>query len=69
MPKGSYLPQGSSRYDLSLHALYMMPLHAFQLCCNLCKGLGCHFFQVRKKDQINVESKIKVVRFIGEVLI
>ena len=27
------------------------------------------YFQVRKKDQINVESKIKVVRFIGEHLL
>lgn len=30
--------------------------------------LGNNFlnFQVRKKDQINLESKIKAVRFIGE---
>lgn len=25
-------------------------------------------FQVRKKDQINIESKLKTVRFIGELV-
>lgn len=36
---------------------------------DLCQMLNLDFkFHVRKKDQINIESKIKVVRFIGELV-
>lgn len=42
---------------------------AFFLTADLCQMLKQDFlYHVRKKDQINIESKIKVVRFIGELI-
>ncbi|CAG4943930.1 unnamed protein product [Colias eurytheme] len=39
------------------------------VCVDLCQMLKQDFkYHVRKKDQINIESKIKVVRFIGELV-
>ncbi|XP_061707538.1 regulator of nonsense transcripts 2 isoform X1 [Cydia pomonella] len=39
------------------------------VCIDLCQMLKQDFkYHVRKKDQINIESKIKVVRFIGELV-
>ncbi|KAJ2953841.1 hypothetical protein O0L34_g1471 [Tuta absoluta] len=39
------------------------------VCVDLCTMLKQDFkYHVRKKDQINIESKIKVVRFIGELV-
>ncbi|XP_014362200.2 regulator of nonsense transcripts 2 [Papilio machaon] len=39
------------------------------VCLDLCQMLKQDFkYHVRKKDQINIESKIKVVRFIGELV-
>ncbi|KAI8428186.1 hypothetical protein MSG28_002421 [Choristoneura fumiferana] len=39
------------------------------VCMDLCQMLKQDFkYHVRKKDQINIESKIKVVRFIGELV-
>ncbi|XP_041980238.1 regulator of nonsense transcripts 2 [Aricia agestis] len=39
------------------------------VCVELCQMLKQDFkYHVRKKDQINIESKIKVVRFIGELV-
>ncbi|KAJ0182050.1 hypothetical protein K1T71_002772 [Dendrolimus kikuchii] len=39
------------------------------VCLELCQMLKQDFkYHVRKKDQINIESKIKVVRFIGELV-
>lgn len=39
------------------------------VCIELCQMLKQDFkYHVRKKDQINIESKIKVVRFIGELV-
>lgn len=40
-----------------------------EVCVDLCQMLKQDFkYHVRKKDQINIESKIKVVRFIGELV-
>ncbi|GBP06021.1 Regulator of nonsense transcripts 2 [Eumeta japonica] len=39
------------------------------VCVDLCQMLKQDFkYHVKKKDQINIESKIKVVRFIGELV-
>ncbi|XP_072937001.1 regulator of nonsense transcripts 2 [Epargyreus clarus] len=39
------------------------------VCVDLCQMLKQDFkYHVRKKDQINIESKVKIVRFIGELV-